>query len=72
MASANTRTVDNFEETPGEQCPYGTDDKLYRSPLGQPCEYFREVNCHMLLAIGFHVMEVAEIMNACPCACDLG
>ena len=71
IASTNTRTADIIEEITGEQCPYGTDDKLYRSPLGQPCEYFREINCHMLLGIGFHVTEVAEIMNACPCACEI-
>ena len=71
MASTNTRTADIVEEITGEQCPYGTDDKLYRSPLGQPCEYFREINCHMLLGIGFHVTEVAGIINACPCACEI-
>jgi len=72
--TTTTATRTNADADADEQqyeCPYGTDDKLYRSPLGQPCEYFREVNCHMLLAIGFHITEVADVINACPCACEV-
>eukprot|EP00562_Extubocellulus_spinifer_P013617 CAMPEP_0178556740 /NCGR_PEP_ID=MMETSP0697-20121206/9535_1 /TAXON_ID=265572 /ORGANISM="Extubocellulus spinifer, Strain CCMP396" /LENGTH=721 /DNA_ID=CAMNT_0020189791 /DNA_START=1503 /DNA_END=3665 /DNA_ORIENTATION=- len=48
------------------------DNMMFRSsPYGQPCEYFREIDCHGLFAIGYKVMQIADIMNQCPCACEV-
>ena len=52
--------------------PTCQDNMMFRSsPYGQPCEYFREIDCHGLFVIGYKVEQIADIMNQCPCACEI-